>query len=65
VNTAKNRIVVCLTINHRSFAKAYFNLLEQQKADIEAEIGSSLQWLALPSHKESRIELAQHRSTPA
>jgi hypothetical protein len=64
VHTQKNRLQVCLTINHRTHAKAFFRLLQEQKADIEAEIGAPLLWLELPNHKESRIELWRENTDP-
>ena len=63
MNTEKKRIGVGLVIDHSS-AKPYFDLIEQQKAEIENDIGLQLQWLKLPQRKESRIEVFRDPSDP-
>lgn len=45
-------------------AKAYFHLLEQQKAVIESELGEPLDWLELPERKASRIILFRRTADP-
>lgn len=58
VNTRDGRISVALNITD-IFSKQFFNLLKNQKSEIENEIGNQLQWLELPNKKESRIQLEQ------
>src|SRR5690606_27148984 len=38
-------------------AKAFFGLLEEQKDDIERDIGYPLDWEALPDKRDSRIAI--------
>jgi hypothetical protein len=64
VNTISKRIGAGLVINH-SDAKAFFNLLQGQKAEVENEIGCPLQWLELALKKESRIEVFREHTDPA
>ena len=54
VNTQLNRIGAELQINHDN-AKQFFQLLYQQKEDIEREMGVALEWCELPDKKSSRI----------
>jgi len=56
VDTRKKRLTVGLSC-YGSQAKANFRLLEQQKQDIESEIGQALEWLVLSKRKESKIIL--------
>ena len=45
-------------------AKAYYHLLRQEKDNIEAEIGSVLDWRELPSKDESHIYLHKRNVDP-
>ena len=63
VNTRDKRIGVIL-VCQRDDAKSHFFLLSEQKAAIEAEVGSSLEWRELPNKKESRIEIRQLNTDP-
>lgn len=45
-------------------ALAYFNLLLDQKDEIESEIGKQLQWEELPNKKTSRISLTLPNADP-
>jgi hypothetical protein len=42
---------------HNSQAKAYFTLLETEKAEIEAEFGQALGWCNLPEKKSCKIQI--------
>jgi hypothetical protein len=63
VNTRDKRIGVGL-ICRPDDAKSHFFLLSEQKAAIEAEVGSSLDWRELPDKKESRIKIRQLNTDP-
>ena len=65
VNTVNKRIGVGLVIDHPSTAKAYFNLLQEQKGEIEDEIGTALQWLEKPQYRASRIEVFRENTDPS
>lgn len=45
-------------------AKHRFKLLESRKAEIEAAIGTSLEWRELPNHKESQLRLRREHIDP-
>ena len=59
LHSTLNRITALLVIEGREETKAYFHLLEQQKADIEREIDAALDWALLPDKGESRIRLSR------
>jgi len=63
VDTRKRRLAVGLSC-YGSQAKANFHLLEQQKQDIESEIGQTLEWLLLSERKESKIILRLRDADP-
>lgn len=54
LNKREGRIGVELYMSDED-AKAYFNLLSQQKQQIEEELGFSLIWMELPTRKACRI----------
>lgn len=56
VDTRKKRLTVGLSC-YGPQAKANFHLLEQQKQDVESEIGQALEWLVLSKRKESKVVL--------
>ena len=56
VNTSEELIAAELYLSDEK-AKPYFAILEKQKADIEASVGSALSWELLPERKASRIAL--------
>ena len=56
MDTFNKRIAAGLIISGPD-AKAHFNLLEEEKEDIEKEFGMPLLWRELPSNKESQILL--------
>jgi hypothetical protein len=45
-------------------AKALFHLLAEQKADIERELGFSLDWEELPAGQDSRISISLDDADP-
>ena len=65
------------TVNHRESrtcvevwigsddAKKYFNLLKDEKPEIEREFGSPLDWQELPDRIGSRIAIYRHNADPA
>ncbi|MFP4464752.1 MAG: DUF4268 domain-containing protein [Alphaproteobacteria bacterium] len=63
LNTREETIGVELYINHED-AEAFFNLLSQQKEEIEQEIGVSLLWAELPNRKGCRVSVQRHDSDP-
>ena len=56
INSRENRLGVELNIRGDD-AKAHYNLLFEQKEEIEASIESTLVWMELPDKKASRIVL--------
>jgi hypothetical protein len=40
-------------------AKSFFDQMSAQKADVEREIGQTLDWFSEDSHKQSRISLSK------
>jgi Domain of unknown function (DUF4268) len=56
LDTFNERISVGLILTGPD-AKAHYNLLEEEKENIEKELGSSLLWRELPNNKESQILL--------
>jgi len=56
VNSNENKIGVELFISNDQ-AKEYFYLLEQEKQEIENDVGMGLDWRLLPERKGSRIVL--------
>lgn len=63
VNTRENFVAVELVIQNDD-AKIYYSLLEEQKADIEADVGSSLIWKELPERISSYVELRNENTDP-
>lgn len=63
LNRPEQRIGVELYMGD-SNAKAYFQLLHQQKADIEGKLGSKLDWMKLPDRKASRLLLVLENADP-
>lgn len=63
MNTSAQRIGVGLYINATE-ATAFFKLIEQQKAAIEAELGVALDWMELPHRKACRIVLYKKQVEP-
>jgi len=57
LNTRDNKIAVELCITNREHAKAFFKLLELEKAEIESEVGSALEWRENPDKTSSKILL--------
>jgi len=58
VNITKNWISVRLIINTEA-AKAHFKLLEADRAAIEQEAGTPLDWRELPHRKQSHVVLTK------
>ena len=54
LNKAESRIGIELYMSDED-AKAYFNLLKQQKQEIEEELGFPMIWMELPDRKACRI----------
>ena len=46
------------------YAKAFFHLLREQKADVEKEFGSPLGWEELPDRQDSRIAVYLDQADP-
>ncbi len=63
VNSVENRIGVELYISGTQ-AKEQFNQLEQNKAKIEQEIGTQLDWQGLPDRKGARIAIYKQDVDP-
>ena len=63
MNTVEDSIGVALYIRNPE-AKQFFRRLLQDKAAIEADIGSEVRWLELPDKKESRIEMYRDHTDP-
>ncbi|NTE33439.1 DUF4268 domain-containing protein [Agrobacterium tumefaciens] len=59
INAQKNRVGIEL-YNHRDPFKIGIKGLERDRADIEHEIGASLEWQELPGKKASRIVLYRY-----
>lgn len=55
LNTRDNRIGVELCITDPEHAKSFFHILAKDKAAIEQEIGSTLEWKELPEKTSSKI----------
>lgn len=62
-NTKEDRIALGLTMTGQD-AKAHFNLLSQERGEIEEEFGQTLEWLELPERQESRIMLHDKQANP-
>ncbi|MDA9231167.1 DUF4268 domain-containing protein [Rickettsiales bacterium] len=60
LNTRDNIISVSLTLADKSNAKAFYNLLLQDKENIESEIGDKLEWRELPDNTKSEISLSKN-----
>lgn len=56
VNTRDDRISVAMNVTGPT-SKAFYHLLKKQQDEIETELGFTLQWLELPTKKESRVQL--------
>ncbi|MEZ6070529.1 MAG: DUF4268 domain-containing protein [Pirellulales bacterium] len=54
MDTQKKFVRVCVRCKGAN-ARANFELLRRQKKEIEAEVGSSLNWDPLPNRKQSRV----------
>ena len=54
---ARSTKICCEFIINTSWRLDAFAQLEEQREEIEREIGESLEWLALPEMKQSRIQL--------
>jgi hypothetical protein len=63
VNTRDGVIGVILVL-HDQDAKPHFYLLEDQKEEIEREIGVSLEWHEMINKKQSRIKLIRENTDP-
>jgi len=59
LNTRDNIISVDLTLADKNNAKAFFNLLLQDKDKIESEIGNKLEWRELPDNTKSEISFSK------
>lgn len=57
LNTRESRIGIHLVINCGEDTKPFYNLLAQDKAAIESEIGTELEWRENPDKTESKILL--------
>lgn len=57
VNSRENRIRTELFM-HSDDAKAFFNLLLEQRPEIESEFGTRLEWDELPGRKGARISVS-------
>jgi hypothetical protein len=57
LNTKENRIGIEICMFAEDTSKAFFNLLQQDKDQIEAEVGEPLIWKELPDKIASRIVL--------
>src|SRR5262249_9635680 len=62
-NSRDKRIGIQLILTG-SDAKAHFHLLEQQKREIEKEVGEALEWKELPERKESHVNLRWQSCDP-
>lgn len=56
ISAAERRAGVTLVV-HGPQAKAHYHLLNRDRAEIESQVGCSLEWLENPGHKESHIRL--------
>lgn len=63
LNSMRKQIGVELSVNHDD-AKAFFDLLEQQRLEIEAELGFAMEWMRLPERKASRIVCLKEDADP-
>jgi len=64
VNSQKKRVGVELYI-HRDPLKTIIRFLARQRAEIEAAIGSELDWQELPGKKASRVAIYRHNVDPS
>jgi Domain of unknown function (DUF4268) len=62
-NSLKNNIRAEIYLGGNS-AKSYFRQLEDQKEDIERELGYKLEWEELPEGKQSRIAVYLNDADP-
>ncbi len=58
INTLEHRLSVQSSM-YDDDAKIYYQLLFQEKEEIEESIGAGLEWMELPEIKSSRIELSK------
>lgn len=63
LSSTEQRIRVELFLNGPS-AKTWFAQLERQRAEIEAEVGTALDWDPLPERQGARISVALHSANP-
>lgn len=63
VHTQKKFVKVLLGCRGKH-AEAHFNLLKQDRENIEKELGEELRWVELPKHQASRIELRLQDADP-
>lgn len=63
LNSRDNRIAVEIYL-YDDNAKKYFNLLKEDRAAIENQIGQGLEWKELPERKSSRIVLIKNETNP-
>ena len=61
--TRKKAIEVSLYVSGEN-ATAHFHLLKEQQAEIEKELGESVEWAELPEHKGSTISLRKEGPDP-
>ena len=59
LNTRDNIISVALTLADKDSAKAFYNLLLQDKGAIESEMGDKLEWRELPDNTKSEISFSK------
>ena len=64
VNTQKNFLRVEIYLRG-PFAKEHFELLRQQREEIEKELGFELEWQELPNRTASRIAIALTNANPS
>ncbi|MBD3672766.1 MAG: DUF4268 domain-containing protein [Planctomycetaceae bacterium] len=63
INTRDQWIAVS-TVTNGKHAKPFFHLLQEQKAEIETELGEALDWRELLDKKESQIVLRRENIDP-
>ncbi len=56
--------IVEIYLGSSKYAKAFFNLLQQDKEAIESELGFALEWRELPEKKSSRIMFIKDNVDP-
>ena len=59
LNTRDNIISVALTLADKDNSKSFFNLLLQDKDNIESEMGTNLEWRELPDNTKSEISFSR------